>query len=54
MQLPGIEDANRAIDIIKKTAHLEFKLVDDDVSKEQIEKGDIPVDDEVLYLYRRR
>ncbi|GAB6888079.1 protein translocase subunit SecD [Desulfothermus okinawensis JCM 13304] len=54
VQLPGIEDANRAIDIIKKTAHLEFKLVDDDVSKEQIEKGDIPVDDEVLYLYRRR
>ncbi|WP_461832898.1 protein translocase subunit SecD [Desulfothermus sp.] len=54
VQLPGIEDAERAINIIKKTAHLEFKLVDDGVSKEQIEKGDIPIDDEVLYLYRKR
>ena len=34
VQLPGLaEDINRAIDIIKRTARLEFKLVD--------EKGDL-------------
>ncbi len=54
VQLPGIEDAQRAINIIKKTAHLEFKLVDENVSPEQIKQGNIPPDDEVLYLYRKR
>ncbi len=54
VQLPGIEDAQRAINIIKKTAHLEFKLVDDNVTMQDINSGKIPVDDEVLYLYRKR
>ncbi|MDD4202504.1 MAG: protein translocase subunit SecD [Candidatus Omnitrophica bacterium] len=30
VQLPGITDRQRAIDIVGKTAHLEFKLVSDD------------------------
>ncbi len=30
IQLPGIEDRNRALNIIGKTAQLEFKLVEDD------------------------
>jgi len=30
VQLPGITDRNRAIDLVKKTAHLEFVLVNDD------------------------
>jgi protein-export membrane protein SecD len=29
VQLPGLDDPQRAIDIIGRTAHLEFKLVDD-------------------------
>lgn len=53
VQLPGIEDAERAINIIKKTAHLEFKLVDDAVTPEQIDSGNIPPDDEILYLYKK-
>ena len=31
VQLPGITDRERALDIVKKTAHLEFKLVSDNV-----------------------
>jgi preprotein translocase subunit SecD len=54
VQLPGIEDAARAINIIKKTAHLEFKLVDDSVSIEDAREGKLPVDDEILYFYRKR
>jgi protein-export membrane protein SecD len=33
VQLPGIEDPERAVDIIGKTALLEFKLVEDDLKK---------------------
>ncbi len=54
VQLPGMQDAQRAINIIKKTAHLEFRLVDDSVSIEDALKGNLPVDDEVMYLYRKR
>lgn len=32
VQLPGITDRSRAIDIVGKTAHLEFKLVSDNIS----------------------
>jgi preprotein translocase subunit SecD len=35
VQLPGIKDPKRAIDIIGKTALLEFKLVDEDNSLEE-------------------
>ncbi|MFP4284617.1 MAG: protein translocase subunit SecD, partial [Desulfovermiculus sp.] len=28
VQLPGLEDASRAVDLIQQTAHLEFQLVD--------------------------
>lgn len=51
VQLPGLKDANRAIKIIRRTAHLEFKLVDDDVKVEEALKGNIPPDDEILYMY---
>ncbi|MBW1674785.1 MAG: protein translocase subunit SecD, partial [Deltaproteobacteria bacterium] len=49
VQLPGIKDPKRAIDIIGKTALLEFKLVDEDNSLEEALKGNIPPGDEVLY-----
>jgi len=49
VQLPGIKDPKRAIDIIGRTALLEFKLVDEDNSLEEALKGNIPPGDEVLY-----
>jgi len=50
VQLPGLaEDINRAIEIIKRTARLEFKLVDEKGDLNAALKGDIPPGDEVLY-----
>jgi preprotein translocase subunit SecD len=49
IQLPGINDPERAIDLIGKTALLEFKLVDEDNSVDDALKGTIPPGDEVLY-----
>lgn len=50
VQLPGLkEDINRAIDIIKQTARLEFKLIDEKGDLTAALKGDIPQGDEVLY-----
>jgi len=49
VQLPGIKDPKRAVDIIGKTALLEFKLVDEDNSLEEALKGTIPPGDEILY-----
>ncbi|WP_320170036.1 protein translocase subunit SecD [Maridesulfovibrio sp.] len=39
VQLPGMQDPERAIKIIGKTAHLEFKLVDTDADLEKAQKG---------------
>lgn len=52
VDLPGVEDPQGAVELIGKTALLEFKLVDEkgDVSKAL--EGDIPLDDEILYQYR--
>jgi preprotein translocase subunit SecD len=49
VQLPGIKDPKRAVDLIGKTALLEFKLVDEDHSVEEALKGNIPPGDEILY-----
>ncbi len=54
VQLPGLkEDITRAIDIIKKTARLEFKLVDEKGDLNAALKGDIPSGDEILYQQER-
>ncbi len=47
VQLPGVSDPDRAIDLIGKTAQLEFKLVDEKVKLDQGQ--DLPEDDEILY-----
>ncbi len=50
VDLPGVQDPDKAIDIIGQTALLEFKLVSDDA--ELIEKalrGDVPEGYELLY-----
>jgi len=65
VQLPGIKDPKRAIEIIGKTAQLEFKLVDDSAQvaaeipaqiapgeEEDVLKkfaGKLPADDEILF-----
>ncbi len=65
VQLPGVKDPKRAVEIIGKTAQLEFKLVDDGAQvaaelpasilpgeETQVEerlKDKIPADDEILY-----
>jgi len=49
IQLPGIKDTERAINLIGQTALLEFKLVDEDHDLQEALKGDVPPDDEILY-----
>ncbi|MFP3869768.1 MAG: protein translocase subunit SecD [Syntrophobacteria bacterium] len=42
VQLPGIKDPQRAIDLIGKTALLEFKLVDEEHSVQEALEGKVP------------
>ena len=49
IQLPGIKDPQRAINLIGQTALLEFKLVDEEGNFEEALKGNIPEGDIVLY-----
>ena len=39
VQLPGLHDPERAIAVIGKTAHLEFKIVDDSVDPTAVQQG---------------
>ncbi|MFW6314715.1 MAG: SecDF P1 head subdomain-containing protein, partial [Desulfohalobiaceae bacterium] len=54
VQLPGLEDTDRAVDLVQQTAHLEFRLVDDDVDSEQAQKEDLPPGTELLQMQQRR
>ncbi len=49
VQLPGVKDQQRAIELVGKTALLEFKLVDEGASVEEALKGNLPEDSQVLY-----
>jgi preprotein translocase subunit SecD len=49
IQLPGIKDPKRALDLIGRTALLEFKLVDEEHSLEDALEGDVPPGSEILY-----
>ena len=49
IQLPGIKDTERAINLIGKTARLEFKLVDETMSVQDAENSGVPEEDEILY-----
>jgi preprotein translocase subunit SecD len=51
IQLPGIQDPERAKEIIGKTALLEFKLVDDNANVEDALKNGPPPGDQILYGY---
>jgi preprotein translocase subunit SecD len=54
IQLPGIQDPERAKEIIGKTALLEFKLVDDNANVEDAIKNGPPPGEEVLYGHAGR
>ena len=49
IQLPGIKDPQRAIELIGRTALLEFKLVDEENSLEEAIKGNVRPGSEILY-----
>jgi preprotein translocase subunit SecD len=52
IQLPGIQDPQRAKDLIGKTAILEFKLVDEEVSVQDAKEGKTPAGSK-LYPFRQ-
>jgi preprotein translocase subunit SecD len=55
VQLPGLENAERAIDIIKQTAHLEFRVVDEEADvRRAVQNGKAPPGSELAYLHRKR
>jgi preprotein translocase subunit SecD len=49
IQLPGIRDPQRAINLIGQTALLEFKLVDEEHDVADALKGNVPPGTEILY-----
>ena len=54
IQLPGVKDPERAIEIIGRTALLEFKLVNDDQGLlDKALSGEVPDGYEVAYLVRK-
>lgn len=50
IQLPGIKDADRAIQLVGQTAHLEFRIVRSDVDADRIARGILPAGTEILPL----
>jgi preprotein translocase subunit SecD len=52
VQLPGVQDPERAKALIGKTALLEFKLLDDKIDPETALRGGLPESDEILYQRR--
>ncbi|EMS79319.1 protein translocase subunit SecD [Desulfotignum phosphitoxidans] len=52
LQLPGINDPDRAKDLIGKTAQLTFQLVDEDAGIDAALKGNLPVGSMLLYEKR--
>jgi len=49
VQLPGIEDTERAKELLGKTAQLEFKLLDEEHDLGAALNGDVPEGSEILY-----
>jgi preprotein translocase subunit SecD len=49
IQLPGVEDPERAIALLGKTARLEFKMVAEDANVQEAVAGNLPSGTELLY-----
>jgi preprotein translocase subunit SecD len=52
IQLPGLQDPERAKALIGKTAHLEFRLLDERTTAEAALAGQLPDTSEILYQRR--
>jgi len=52
IQLPGVKDPQRAIDLIGKTARLEFKMLIDNANPQDAVKGILPPGGQLLYERR--
>src|SRR5262245_60664828 len=48
VQVPGLDNPQRILDLIKTTAKLTFRLVDTSVSPEQAQQGQVPPESELL------
>jgi preprotein translocase subunit SecD len=49
VQVPGLQDPSRLKELLGKTAKLTFRLVDPTASPDQITRGNVPPDSELLY-----
>jgi len=49
VQVPGLQDPTRLKELLGKTAKLDFRMVDVNVTAEQALQGRLPPEDEVLY-----
>src|SRR3954469_8727944 len=49
VQVPGVGDPTRILELLGRTAKLTFRLVDTTVSPEQAQQGRVPPDSELLY-----
>jgi protein-export membrane protein SecD len=49
IQVPGLSDPQRLIDLLGKTAKMTFQLVDETANPEQAQKGIVPIGSELLY-----
>jgi len=49
VQVPGLQDPTRLKELLGKTAKLDFRMVDTNVTADQVQRGNIPPDDEILY-----
>src|SRR5207253_4260872 len=49
VQVPGLSDPARLLDLLGKTAKLTFRMVDSTVSAEQAVQGRVPPESELLY-----
>ena len=52
IQLPGVKDPQRAIDLLGKTARLEFKMVIEDANPQDAVAGKLPPGGQLLYERR--
>ena len=48
VQVPGLQDPQALKDLLGRTARLEFKLVDDTATPEQLARGEAPIGSEIL------
>jgi len=48
VQVPGLSDPQQILDILNKTAKLEFRMVDQSVPPDQVDPNNVPPDSELL------